>query len=139
MKTFKIPYNPWRLSISWGNLGLAFCLAASCVFFLRGIFFQGLMHPAPYVALLLLPGLFLSMRFNREVLFFAVLTFFSFCVVVIQSAAVGLNYGLVNEIGRFCFPFFACFVCLYYLNRQPHLFPYVLWICVFFSYHGYAV
>ena len=111
---------------------LTLALSATAVFFLRGIFFQGISHPAPYFAFLLLIPFFYYLTITVKGLIFLLLFLFSCVFVFFQDIYLGLNYGLINELGRFSYPFFAIFVLIFYLDKKPVLIVPVIYFSMFF-------
>lgn len=97
-------------------------IAVSSLFFLRGIFFQGYYHPVilftgvcgllTFAQLTIRPKIrFLDLLIIS--LFFCAVTF-----VYVQYNILEFNYGILNELGRFGFPFLTAFVLLYNFKKK---------------------
>jgi hypothetical protein len=97
---------------------LSIFIAAACVFYLRGVVFQGYLHPALFITLGLSVPLLIINRVNRSQCLLLFTSFACAIFVVFQYVNGTLKYGPINEIGRFAFPFFAAFVCLTYAKSS---------------------
>lgn len=101
-------------------------IASSSVFFLRGIFFQGVLHPVLLFALIAILFCFYHLFFTKTVRRIDIVNlslFLSAAVfVVLQNSIVGLQYGFANELGRFCLPFITLLTLSYiFRSREAQL------------------
>ena len=97
-------------------------VATGSVFFLRGIFFQGIFHPAimliGFGTLMVIYGVFAKEKIKKY--FLTGIIFFCLSIIFVSSQYVvtGFRYGYVNEIGRFCFPYATALVLLYLYRSE---------------------